>query len=251
MPNWIDRLKRFGRRPKRAGDPLSLLASLADSLGDAVIGLTNDGMVVLWNASAQRLSGRDAEDVLGCALTSIVPPELRAEVSGMLEQVIKRHRSAVWVGSLVGELGDRVPVWATVRSVRDEFGTVRGAVLIIRGREAGPEPGGGRDLWVQGALEPMLDRAGGLLPEGSARDHQISDEELFASVEELLRDDPPGRPRRRESPAPSADAEQQFRGLFGPRLGEEPLPKGPGREHPQDLTELFQEWLGFRGFFVN
>ena len=250
MPTWYDRVKRFVRRRRRPTDPVSLLASLADSLDDAIIGLANDGMVVLWNTAVQRLSGRDAEDVLGCPITSIVPQEFRGEVADMVQQVIRQSRGALWTGNLVGKLGEPVPVAAVVRAVRDEFGTVRGAVMVVRHGSDALTPRHRPNDGLMGKLEPILNKGDGPNSTGAELDAGVSDEDLLASVEQLLQEDRPSRKRPGPTVRPG-DRDNSLRGFFGPRLGEEPLPKSPGGENPRDLTELHQDWLGFRGFFLN
>ena len=131
MPAWFDHIRLFLRPRQRFTDPVSFLASLADSLDNAIIGLSKDGTVVLWNAAVQQLSGRAAADVLGSNVTSIVPREGRAEVADLVEQVIRRRLGTIWSGNLVRKVGDPVPVTAAVRAVRDESGAVRGAVIVI------------------------------------------------------------------------------------------------------------------------
>jgi hypothetical protein len=106
------------------------------------------------------------------------------------------------------------------------------------------------DDGLMGAPEPTLGEGGGADSTGGELDAGVSDEELLASVERLLQRDRPLRKRPSQAAGPG-DRDWSLRGFFGPRLGEEPLPKGPGREHPLDLTELQKDWIGFRGFFLN
>lgn len=240
MVTWYDRVRRFVRPRRRPTDPVSLLASLADSLDDAIIGLAKDGMVVLWNTAAHRLIGRDAEDVLGCPITSIVPQEFRGEVTDMVQQVVSWRRGALWTGTLAGKLGDPVPVSAVVRAVRDEFGTVRGAVMVVRRGSDALAPGRRPNDGLMGTLEPILGKGDGPDSTGAEFNAEVSDEDLLASVEQLLKEDRPSQ-KRPSPPVRPRERGRSLRGFFGPQFRDEPLPNVPGGENPLDLTELHQD----------
>src|ERR1700690_155498 len=55
------------------------LASIVEFSEDAIIGTTLDLTVVSWNASAERLFGYTASDMIGKSMTLLVPPERQAE----------------------------------------------------------------------------------------------------------------------------------------------------------------------------
>jgi PAS domain-containing protein len=50
---------------RRAEAALAFAASIVESSDDAIIGTTLDGMITSWNASAERLFGYSAPEVLG------------------------------------------------------------------------------------------------------------------------------------------------------------------------------------------
>ncbi len=52
------------------------LAAIVDSLGEAVIGTDQAGIITSWNASAERLYGYAAEEALGKTIELVVPPGL-------------------------------------------------------------------------------------------------------------------------------------------------------------------------------
>jgi len=55
-------------RPRPPGDSAvgwKLLASIAQSSDDAIIGKTLDGVITTWNKSAERIYGYRAEEIIG------------------------------------------------------------------------------------------------------------------------------------------------------------------------------------------
>ena len=54
-----------------------ILARVAEAVPDAVIVTDRDGMIVFWNAGAERIFGYRAEDAIGSSLDLIIPDRLR------------------------------------------------------------------------------------------------------------------------------------------------------------------------------
>lgn len=108
------------------------LAAIVDSSEDAIISKTLDGVITSWNASAERLYGYTAEEVVGREIFVIVPPELR----GQVEEILARLRGGE--GGFRGETvrvrrdGSRVDVAVTVSPIRSSAGEVVGGSTIAR-----------------------------------------------------------------------------------------------------------------------
>ena len=54
-----------------------ILARVADAVPDAVIVADRDGLIVYWNAGAERVFGYKAENAIGSSLDLIIPDRLR------------------------------------------------------------------------------------------------------------------------------------------------------------------------------
>ncbi len=77
----------------------SRLASVVDSLGDAVIGSTEAGVITSWNRAAEQLLGWREDEAIGRHLDLIVSPEQRQEAAEV--------RSAVMEGQTVSDFETR------------------------------------------------------------------------------------------------------------------------------------------------
>ena len=58
-------------------EPLLDYQQIFEALGDAVIICDSDGVIRLWNATAERLFGFTAAEALGSSLNLIIPERLR------------------------------------------------------------------------------------------------------------------------------------------------------------------------------
>lgn len=72
------------------------LAAIIASSNDAIYSLTPDCMVISWNASAERMLGYRAEEIIGRSVLMLVPPTLTAERDTLFEEakqgaIIKRE----------------------------------------------------------------------------------------------------------------------------------------------------------------
>ena len=106
------------------------LVALARSSDDAIIGKTLDGLVVFWNAAAERLYGYRAAEMLGRDIAVLIPLDRPQELSDVLARVGN--------GEIVRNLrtqrrrkdGATIPVSVTVSPVLAVDGTVIGASTI-------------------------------------------------------------------------------------------------------------------------
>lgn len=108
----------------------SFLAAIVESSNDAIIGKTLDGTITSWNKSAERIYGYTAAEMIGHDLSVIVPPELRGEVTGILEKVKNGDRIMHHETERIRKDGKRVTVSLTVSPIIDSDGSVLGASTI-------------------------------------------------------------------------------------------------------------------------
>src|SRR6059036_1439814 len=60
------------------------LAAIVEGAEDAIISHTPDGVILTWNAGAEKLFGYTAKEVIGESLSIIVPADRQAELTAHL-----------------------------------------------------------------------------------------------------------------------------------------------------------------------
>jgi PAS domain S-box-containing protein len=116
------------RRAEEAG---ARLASIVESTDDAIIGKTLDGVIVSWNAGAERVYGYAPAEVIGRPVSMLVPPDERDDVPEILatvrdgrverREVLRRRKD-----------GEVIVVEITVSPIRNPVGDLIGASTIAR-----------------------------------------------------------------------------------------------------------------------
>jgi len=74
---------------KKAQESHAFLASIIQSIKDAVIGKKLDGTIVSWNPGAERLYGYTLEEIIGKNVSILFPDELKNELPAILDTVEK------------------------------------------------------------------------------------------------------------------------------------------------------------------
>lgn len=77
------------RLMRDAPDDADLLDALLSLTDDAVVARSTEGLVMRWNAGAERLLGYTSQDVVGKPMWAIVPPDRTDEVTGLLERACR------------------------------------------------------------------------------------------------------------------------------------------------------------------
>jgi two-component system, cell cycle sensor histidine kinase and response regulator CckA len=121
---------RRGRRQAEA--VATYLASIVQSCDDAIIGKTLDGIVVSWNAGAERMYGYTAEEMIGRSVSTLIPAYRPEELPGIFEK-IKRGEGVDGLESVrVRKDGKPVEVSLTISPIRDSTGQIVGASTVAR-----------------------------------------------------------------------------------------------------------------------
>ena len=109
-----------------------ILAAIVEGSDDAIIGKDLNGMIISWNAAAERLFGYRAGEVIGQSINLIVPPDLRTEELILLDRL--RHGESLdhFETVRIARDGRRIPISLTVSPIRDAAGAIIGASKIAR-----------------------------------------------------------------------------------------------------------------------
>jgi PAS domain S-box-containing protein len=93
-------LARFSRNQQQAH-----LAAIIESSDDAIISKSLDGTILSWNKAAERILGYAAQDIIGCSISVLIPPDRQDEESRILR--------------CMQGTGERVEHLSTVRLTKD------------------------------------------------------------------------------------------------------------------------------------
>lgn len=128
-------------RLARAGDGFSreeIGDGILDSAADAVVASNRDGMIVLWNAGAERVFGFTEAEALGQSLDIIIPEPFRARHWEGYSETVASGRSRYGAGDLLAvpgltKDGRRISLEFTIVLLKEGGdGKVRGMVAVIR-----------------------------------------------------------------------------------------------------------------------
>src|SRR5258706_7299790 len=74
---------------KRAEDYAQRLTSIVEFSDDAIVSKDLNGVIVSWNAGAERLFGYSAAEIVGQPVTVLIPPERLDEEPGTLARIVR------------------------------------------------------------------------------------------------------------------------------------------------------------------
>src|SRR5690349_5606212 len=75
-----------------AADAVAHLAAIVESSEDAIVSKSLDGVILSWNAGAEKLYGYSAEEAIGRPMTLVLPAGRETEEAGILEQIRRGER---------------------------------------------------------------------------------------------------------------------------------------------------------------
>ena len=113
-------------------DNLTFIASIVQSLEDAVITEALDGTITSWNPAAERMFGYTEKEALGKPMTIIGVPDRLDEFQEMIERTREGARVERYETRRRRKDGTTVNVSVTVSPVRDQDGNLIGVSSIDR-----------------------------------------------------------------------------------------------------------------------
>jgi PAS domain S-box-containing protein len=117
-------------------EPSALSRALIEHAADAVIFADRDGLIQVWNPSAEAVFGYSADEVLGRRLDLLIPERLRSAHWAGFEAAIETGRMKHERGSMTTRSmhkdGSTLYVDVTFALVKDGAGHVVGAVAVGR-----------------------------------------------------------------------------------------------------------------------
>jgi PAS domain S-box-containing protein len=115
---------------------LAFLGSIVESSDDAIVGTTPEGMIISWNAAAERIYGYPPDEALGQPIAMLIPEELREQHASILARVRQGERVDHFEATRLARDRRQLSVSLTVSPVRDATGMVFATSEIARDTEA-------------------------------------------------------------------------------------------------------------------
>ena len=107
-------------------------AAVVESSEDAIISKNLDGVIVSWNAGAQRMFGYTEAEAVGQPITMLVPPELQDEEQQILGRLRAGGHIEHYETIRVTREGRKVNVSLSISPIRDESGKIVGFSRIAQ-----------------------------------------------------------------------------------------------------------------------
>ena len=107
-------------------------AAVIESSHDAIASGTLDGIIVSWNAGAERLYGYTEAEAIGKPITMLVPPELPDEEKKILETLRTGGQIEHFETVRVTKAGKKINVSLTISPIKDSTGKTVGISGIAR-----------------------------------------------------------------------------------------------------------------------
>jgi PAS domain S-box-containing protein len=109
-----------------------VLAAIVESSEDAILAKDLDGNILAWNASAERMYGYSAGEMIGNSIGVIIPSDRPNELKDILLRLKHGERVRHFETVRVAKGGRLIEVSLTVSPIKDESGVIVGASAIAR-----------------------------------------------------------------------------------------------------------------------
>jgi PAS domain S-box-containing protein len=127
---WQRATKRRAEESLR--DARSRHAAIVESSDDAIVSKNLAGIIMSWNAGAQRVFGYLEAEVIGKPITMLIPQELLDEENLFLERFKAGERVSHYETVQIAKGGQKIAVSLTISALRDSAGKILGFSNIAR-----------------------------------------------------------------------------------------------------------------------
>ncbi len=113
---------------KRAEAARAHLAAIVESSDDAIISKSLQGIITSWNKGAEQIFGYTAAETIGQPITMLIPPQRIDEEPQILQSIQRGETVAHYETVRRRKDGTNIDISLTVSPIRDQSGTIIGAV---------------------------------------------------------------------------------------------------------------------------
>jgi PAS domain S-box-containing protein len=112
--------------------PRSLLEQIIDARDEPILSKDLNGIITSWSASAVRLFGYSASEMIGENVLRLVPESLHAEEAEFLRRVASGERIVHYVTERLSKSGDILHLALTISPVRNQSGKIVGSAKMAQ-----------------------------------------------------------------------------------------------------------------------
>ena len=109
-----------------------LLSAVVSSSDDAIISKDLNGIIMSWNAGAERIFGYTAQEAIGQSIRLLIPPDRQDEEADILRRLGRGERIDHYETVRRKKNGQLCEISLTVSPMRDQAGRIFGASKIAR-----------------------------------------------------------------------------------------------------------------------
>lgn len=117
---------------KKDGEALRQVELVVENSRDAIISETLEGIITGWNGGATKIFGYSAEEMIGKSVLLLYPPELKDELSTVLDKVKAGVVIADYDSARLHKDGSRINVAVSISPIKKDDGMVIGVSSIQR-----------------------------------------------------------------------------------------------------------------------
>jgi PAS domain S-box-containing protein len=120
--------KELRENAKRLGE----LAAIVSNSDDVIVSKDLNGIITSWNASATRVFGYSAEEMIGTSILKLIPEHLHSDETTILESIRAGRSIEHFETVRRAKDGSLFDVSLTVSPIKDDQGQIVGASKILR-----------------------------------------------------------------------------------------------------------------------
>ena len=106
------------------------LAAIVESSDEVIISTTLDGVILSWNAGAEKIYGYKGSEILGKPISILFPSDRPNEKEEVLEKIRSGQRFSRFESVRQGKNGQLIDMSLTVSPIRDKEGNIIGVSTI-------------------------------------------------------------------------------------------------------------------------
>jgi PAS domain S-box-containing protein len=129
---WRHQRARFYQAKYEAEEARTKLSAIVESSEDAIISKSFDGIIISWNASAERIYGYSAAAAIGKPIAILIPPEYSNEFPQLTEKIKRGEAIKHYETDRLRKNGERIQMSLTLSPIKDEAGAIVGISVIGR-----------------------------------------------------------------------------------------------------------------------